>query len=109
MVDELLRDDAANTCVRDPRFRLSIMTVRCRGLLASEQKYSLLSGLAIAATLNLLWPPLQQLQLRRHLVHHPEASSDWGNRQHWRLEKTPLSVENIADALLASGRHSRCY
>lgn len=103
ILDELLGTDGARRIAADPNYRLSVMTSRCMGVLASENRALLTTGLLLAAGLNVLWPPAQQILFRRHLVHHQESFLKWAKRDHWRLEKTPLSDENVAPALLASG------
>lgn len=100
---ELLSEDGAEQIASSPQYRLSVMTSRCRGAMASENRVLLMSGLVVAAGLNALWAPAQQLLFRRHLVHHPDASLGWASRAGWSLEKTPLSQQNLAPALMASG------
>lgn len=103
IMGDLLTGSGAEQIVSSPQYRLSVMTSRCKNILASENRALLMTGLVAAAGLNALWAPSQQLLFRRHLVHHADASIKWAQRAGWTLEKTTLSEENLAPALLASG------
>ncbi len=102
LLDVLLGDNGPTEILSSRDYRLHVMTVRCRGLLAREGK-PLLAGLLAAAARNSL--SRQQLRscFQRALFSHPDAMDALPGLQGFDLSRHRLDTTNLRHALLASG------
>ncbi|MGB8339074.1 MAG: patatin-like phospholipase family protein [Burkholderiales bacterium] len=111
MVHELF-DDTAEAILHHPHYRLSILAVRGRGMLAKETRGTI-GGLVAAAAAN----SVSRAQLRHffsravfhdtreklpilHMDGNPSAENNFDT---FHTDYIPLSKENLSPALLASG------
>ena len=93
-VDEILTN---------PLFRMHIMTVRARHLLASERKPALLAGLATAATFNVLSRRSLGLFFERALFFDPRDLPPCHDATGFPMQRYPLTSDNLMDAVVATG------
>ncbi|MEM9303992.1 MAG: hypothetical protein AAGE01_17890 [Pseudomonadota bacterium] len=103
IVAALLADGAAEAIIGHPRFRLAILAVRSRGLLASEQRLLQGPGLLGVGLLNALSSRAAGLGFARHAVHHPDFETSLLDRTGWSAERSVLDGPALGPALLASG------
>jgi len=86
-----------------PSFRLSVMTVRCRGLAASDRRGALLAGLLMTGLINLVSRRLLGFFFERILLYDGRDIPPFFDMQGFPIRKIPLTEENLKPALLASG------
>ena len=96
-------DEAAAEVLDHPTFRLNIMTVRGRGLLAQENKAGLLLGVGLAALANALDRKLLRLFFQRTVFHDPRQDPPFGILADLPADLVRLTPDNLPRALLASG------
>ena len=103
VLDTVLGADGVSQVLGNPVFRTNIVTVRCRGTLQSENVTLLTAGLGVAAAANLVSRPLLGAFFSRSLFFDPRLVSPLATLAEFQTETTPLSVENLRDAIFASG------
>lgn len=86
-----------------PTYRLNIMAVRCRHLLAAERRGPLTAGLVLSAAANAVSRRGLRYFYERTLFHHPNTAPPFFGRDGQTTHRVPLSEENLTDALFASG------
>lgn len=86
-----------------PRWRLTAITARARGLTASENKFLLGSGSAVAAAANGLNRAWLGHFFERVLFHSPAAPPPVFADDGIATSHVPLTVDNARDAVYASG------
>lgn len=103
ILEQFLGDHGAAEIVNHPVLRLHIMTVRSRMLTASERRIFLATGLAVAATSNILSRRSLGLFFRRSLFFDPRDIPPFYYASGFPLDRVELTAANLADAVLASG------
>lgn len=89
--------------LRQSRLRLNVLTVRCRGWLASENRTAQLAGLTIAAGGNALHRNMLAGVMDRVLFTHPASGASVFPELHgFGTTRVRLSERNLASALCAS-------
>ncbi len=101
--DAFLDDDAVDQILSHPYLRLSIMTVRCRGLLASDAKPTLVAGLAAAAAANAISRPALGRFFERAYFHDPRHHAPCHDMDGFPIHRVPLDRQNLRPAAQASG------
>lgn len=104
---QLLREVTGATGYREilehPVYRTSIMTVRCKGLNATEVRAPLVLGMIAAAALNLISRRTLGLSFQRGLFSDPRDPPPFLAMDEFPIHRMDLSAANIEDALMASG------
>lgn len=100
---ELLGKSGAADIVAHPLCRLHVMTVRSGLLTASDRRWLLGPGLLLAAAGNVLSRRLLGAFFSRGLFFDPRDLPPFYNASGFRLHRVPLTAENLAPAVLASG------
>jgi hypothetical protein len=103
VLDDFLDDKAIREILGHPFFRLNIMAVNCRHMLASDNKAILGPGIAFAALFNVIQRDLLKFFFKRALFYHPEETPPFFNMKGFPIEKIALTQQNLRSALLASG------
>lgn len=103
IMDVYLGEGAVNHILGHPFLRLSIMTVRCRGLAATEKKIPLAIGLGAAALANAVHRKLLGIFFERALFHDPREALPFPAMDLLPIHRIPLGRDNFREALLASG------
>jgi hypothetical protein len=98
-----LSDGGLREVIDHPLFRLNILAVRAKGPLASDHRLVQGLGLAASALLNVVSRRTLGLFFERTLFSDPRDIPPFFNMSQFPIHKTPLSVENLRLALLASG------
>lgn len=93
----------AEEILRHPVFRSHVMAVRSRHILASEKRWLLGLGLLTAASLNFLNRRTLGLFFERALFYDPRDLPPFFDSVGFPLQQVPLSVRNLADAIVATG------
>ena len=108
ILDILLPPEKIREILTNPRFRLGFAAVRCRGVMAAENKAAQIAGMSAAFMMNLASRSTQSLFFRRTLFHAPGFHAPGSG--HWPLDmndfpttRVVLDRENFKYALLASG------
>jgi hypothetical protein len=86
-----------------PVYRTSIMTVRCKGLAASEARLPLALGMLAAAGLNLVSRRTLGLSFQRGLFSDPRDAPPFLGMDEFPIHRLKLDAGNIEDVLMASG------
>jgi hypothetical protein len=103
VLDHVFGENGAAEVVSHPVLRTHIMTVRCRHLTASDERFRLSVGLSLAAAANLLSRRALGLFFSRGLFYDPRDLPPFFNISDFPLQTISLSERNIFDAIAASG------
>ncbi|HDP80869.1 MAG TPA: patatin-like phospholipase family protein [Spirochaetes bacterium] len=98
-----LGDPAQSGILSHRSFRLSILADRSRGLLRHDRFLPLAAGLALTALGNLLSRKTLGLFLERALFYDNRDIPPFYGMDGFPVYRVPLSVENLKQALMASG------
>jgi hypothetical protein len=99
----VLGDRGASDIVTHPYVRLHVLTVRCGRLTSSEFRPLLASGLLVAACANAVSRRTLGMFFKRGLFYDPRDLPPFYNATGFPLERVPLTRDNVADAIVASG------
>jgi hypothetical protein len=103
ILDHLLGAGGAKEIVSHPVLRTNVITVRARHLVASESRPALAAGLLLAATSNLVSRRTLGAFFVRSIFYDPRDLPPFFEARGFPLERTPLTEQNLAAAILASG------
>ena len=103
VMDGYLPDEVIPEILRHPWCRINMVTVRCRHLVALENKPGMAVGLAGAVMANLIARRHLDLFFERTLFHDPRGLPPLSDRDTIPFVHNPLRAGNFKDALLASG------
>ena len=102
-LNTFLGDTGAEEILNHPYLRLNMMSVRCRGLTASDRIGALLPGLLLAALSNIISRKSLSLFFERTLLYDQREIPPFFNMNGFPIRKVPLTDKNFRKALLASG------
>jgi len=103
ILGHLLGESGARDIVTHPVLRTSVITVRARLLAASERRPVLAAGLLLAAAANAISRRSLGAFFVRSLFYDPRDPPPFFDIGGFPLERTPLTADNFADAVCASG------
>jgi len=103
ILDAILGEDGEAQVLAHPWARLHVMTNRCRGLTAVEQRHVQTLGLALGALGNLVSRRTLGLHLERVIFHSAGEGSPFSGLADLPSVHVPLTRGNLRPALLASG------
>jgi len=100
----VLSNGASERVLTHPFLRLNLLSVRCRGPAASENRAVQAAGMLAGYAANFASRRLLRLFFTRTLFHHPTDPPPFFTRSDGiGVRRVPLSEKNLAAALLASG------
>jgi len=102
MLIDVLSDDGFARLLDHPHYRLTLLLVRARGPLASEDRLTQLGGLALAASLNAASRRLTRFVFSRVLCHHPESRLEFAPDDGLPTERVILDSANLRAALMGT-------
>ena len=103
ILDQFLEDDAVDTILSHPFYRLNVMTVKSRQPVASDRPPVLAAGLAGAFFSNMIRRRLLGKFFERALFYDPRDIPPFFQMNGFPITRTPLTRNNLKPALLASG------
>ena len=103
ILERVLGDSGAGEILSHPVLRTSVITVRARLLAASERRPVLAAGLLMAAAANALSRRTLGAQFVRSLFFDRRDPPPFFDARGFPLERTPLTANNLADVIRASG------
>jgi len=107
ILDTVLGDRGADEILSHPVLRTHVMTVRSRGLAASERPATLMAGLAAAAGLNAMSRRTLGLMFDRVLFFDPRCNGTglppFFDAPGFPLHQVPLGRHNLRHAIVATG------
>ena len=103
IVDHVLGDNGVNEILTNPQLRMHVMTVRCRGPLATENRLGLAVGLMSVASMNMVSRKVLGAFFERVLFSDNRDTQPFDSLHGFPLHKVPLSEENLKDVILATG------
>lgn len=103
ILEYVLGDEGAREVVSHPVLRTSVITVRARHLAASEWPPALGAGLMLAATSNVVSRRTLGAFFVRSLFYDPRDLPPFFDARGFPLERTPLTEDNLAESIRASG------
>jgi hypothetical protein len=103
LLANVLGEQGAADIVTHPHIRLHILAVRCGRLTSTEFRPLLASGLLAAACANAASRRTLGLFFKRGLFYDPRDPPPFYNATGFPLERTMLTRQNVADAIIASG------
>jgi hypothetical protein len=99
----ILGDSGVEEILTNPRFRMHVMAVRSRHILASENRCLLAAGLITAAMLNAVSRKTLGLFFERALFFDRRDVPPFFDLSGFPLQRIELSPENLLDAVVATG------
>ncbi|MEO0573876.1 MAG: patatin-like phospholipase family protein [Pseudomonadota bacterium] len=102
MIRTILGEGGIDHVVDHPRYRLHVMAVRARHLLASESRPLLAAGLGVAMLANHVSRRTLGGFFERALVHDARAMPPAAKASDLPMQHVPLSKDNLVPAILAS-------
>ncbi len=103
VLDHVLGEKGANEILTNPRLRTHVMTVRCRGPLATENRLGLAVGLASIATMNMISRKVLGAFFERVLFYDSRGTHPFDSLDGFPLYQAPLGEANLKDVILATG------
>ena len=103
IMDAFLGKTGISEIISNENRRLNILSVKCRGLISSDNKLLLGLGLTGAALGNVVSRKLMGGFFKRALFHHPQHHPPFLQKSEFPIERIPLSENNLQQALLSSG------
>ena len=103
ILDYVLGDNGVGEILGNPVIRTHVMTVRSRGVMATERRLALGIGLIAVATMNMASRKILGAFFDRVLFHDPRDLPPFYSLTGFPLHQVSLSTANLKDAILASG------
>jgi len=103
LVDIVLGENGAQEIASNAMVHVNIVADRSRGLLASEKRGTLLTGLGLSALSNLVSRRLVGLYFQRVVFHGGPLTQSVSKLDEFATQFVRLSADNVRKALLASG------
>ena len=103
ILDHVLGDTGVEEVLGNDLLRTHVLTVRCRGLVASENTAALAIGLLTAAGLNAVNRRSLGLSFDRVLFHDTRDQPPFFDLRGFPLYRVPMSAANYRDAVAATG------
>ena len=103
ILDFVLGTNGVAEILENPLFRTHVMAVRCRHVMASENRFVLAPALLTAALLNTLSRSTLGWSFERALFYDPREVPPFFDVTGFPLQRVPLSANNVADAIVATG------
>lgn len=103
LLDRLLDDTAVDNIIDSSWTRLNIITTRSRGLIASENRRKQMTGLALAALLNIASRKTLGWQAERMIFTNAGSNHPFRKPDDQPTGFGALTRDNLKDVLLASG------
>jgi hypothetical protein len=103
IINLVLGEEGVQEVLRHPVFRMHVMAVRSRHILAAESRWLLGPGLLTAATLNLISRKSLGLFFERALFYDARDLPPFFEATGFPLQQVALSHRNLEDAIVATG------
>lgn len=103
IMDAFLDDEGVREILAHPFFRINMLAVRCKGVLAADTKFPLGVGLIGAALANICSRRLLSLFFQQTLFSDPRHGPPFQTKNGFSPGRVHLSGDNFRKALLASG------
>ena len=103
ILDFVLGANGATEILENPLFRTHVIAVRSRHVMASENKFVLAGALLAAALLNMASRSTLGWSFERALFYDARDVPPCFDVGGFPLQRVPLSPENLADAVVATG------
>ena len=103
VLETVLGDTGVGEILSNPIFRTHVMAVRCRHVMASENRLLLALGLITAATLNAVSRSTLGWSFERALFYDGREIPPFFDVTGFPLQRVKLTPENLQDAIVATG------
>jgi len=103
ILDAYLPDIRKSEILRHPYYRLNILSVRSRHILALESRAAIAAGMALATITNLVSRKSMGLHFERILFSDGRDRPPFHNLKGFPIHHVPLGEENLKQAVMASG------
>ena len=103
IMDIVLGDNGIAEILANPLFRTHVMAVRSRHVMASENRFVLSAALLTAALLNAVSRSSLGWSFERALFYDERDVPPFFDVGGFPLQRVPLSADNLADAVVATG------
>lgn len=103
ILDYVLGENGTNEILTNPLLRMHVMTVRCRGPLATENRLGLAVGLMSVASMNMVSRKVLGTFFERVLFSDSRDTHPFDSLEGFPLHEVPLRTENLKDVILATG------
>ncbi len=103
VMDRYLTDNDIDEVLSHPYMRLSLITVRSKTMIASDNKAALAAGLVGTVVANTINRKLLRFVAERGLFYDQRTPPPFIGMNEFPIHRVPLSKENIRKAILGSG------
>ncbi len=103
ILSTFLTDKGAQEILSHPFLRLSILAVKARWPLSSDNKMLLIPGIIMSALANMLNRKLLKIFFRRVLFYDSREPPPFLHMSDFPIHRIPLTVHNLKQAVIASG------
>ncbi len=103
ILDAYLPEKKKAEILRHPYYRLNILSVRSRHILAIESRAAIAAGMALATLTNLASRRSMGLHFERTLFSDGRDRPPFHTMEGFPIHHVPLVVENLKEAVMASG------
>lgn len=103
IVEALFTGDAASEVISNKVFKAHFIVAKCQGLTASDNKLLQGAGLLSSILLNKIDRKLLTNQYQRYIFRNPSSKLSINDPYQFHNTYQDLTIDNIKDALLASG------
>ena len=103
ILSTFLNDKGAREIVSHPFLRLSVLAVRARWPLSSDNRILLIPGIVMSALANMLSRKLLKLFFTRVLFYDSREPPPFLHMSDFPIHTIPLTVQNLKQAVIASG------
>ena len=103
ILDQVLGATGVRDVLANPLLRTHVMTVRSRGLVASENRLALAAGLATSAGLNAISRRTLGWSFDRVLFHDERDEPPFLNLNGFPMYRVPMTAQNYKEAVIATG------
>ena len=103
LLDAVYGNNGIEEIINNPIFKAHFIVAKCQGLTSFDSKPLQFLGLLGSIILNRMDRNLLKYQYQRYVFHHPNSQVKLSDHCQFDTFYQPLTINNLKDALLASG------
>ncbi|OHD64229.1 MAG: hypothetical protein A2176_01000 [Spirochaetes bacterium RBG_13_51_14] len=103
ILDSYVDDAKTDEILGHPYLRLSMLSVRSKGIFTAESRSALAAGMALASLCNIFSRGLMRLFFNRTIFYDPRDIPPFINLTGFPIHRIPLTSDNFRQAVIASG------
>lgn len=103
LLNAVYGNNGIDEIIQNPIFKAHFIVAKCQGLTSFESKPLQFLGLLTSILFNRIDRNLLKHQYQRYVFHHPTSQINISDHCEFKTHYQPLTINNLKDALLASG------